>query len=588
MARVRLAEKPQNIKKTITSLFYYYKKYIPKLIVALVCSIISAGLSLISPSKIANLVDMISVGLTGEMDVAAIQHLCMFLLFLLLLGFIFGYIQRFLLVGISQRFSNELRSSIFKKVNRIQLKYFDNNNFGDLLSRLVNDVENISDNLSNTIAHLVSSIILLISSAIIMVCINWQMGISAIAFSLFGFAVMTWIVSKSQKYFQANRKNEGELNGYIEEIYAGHKIIKSYNNEESTRNKFNEINNKVYESSCKSHTLSALMQPIIAVIGNISYVIICIMGAYMVSRNVITFGVIVSFIVFIKLFNQPLSSISQMITTLQTTLASAERVFEFMENEELSNETDKVISLTDVHGDVEFSHVKFGYNEETPIIHDFNAKIKAGQKVAIVGPTGAGKTTLVNLLMRFYEMNDGDILIDNVSIKNITRENLHDLFAMVLQDTWIFEGTLRENLVFTTPNITDEQIDLVCNKLGLTSWINTLPDKYDTILSERTSFSGGQQQLITIARAMLKNAPLLILDEATSSIDTKTEKIIQRAMDTLSENRTSFVIAHRLSTIKNADVILVIKDGDIAEMGTHAELLAKNEIYANMYNSQFG
>ena len=583
----KVKEKPKNIKKTLNSLFSYYKKYIPFLIIALLCSIGSTIFSLISPYKISELIDVITVGLTASMDIDAIKNLCIALLSIQGLGLILGYIQRLFVVQVSQKFSKELRTLVFDKVNRIQLKYFDNNNFGDLLSRLVNDVEMIADNLSNNIAHLISSIVLLIGSAVIMVVINWQMGLSAIIFSVLGIAVMTWLVSKSQKYFQENRKNEGELNGYIEEIYAGHKIVKSYNNEKQTRQHFSEINDKVYTSAWKSNILSSLMHPIITLIGNISYVIICIMGAFMVSKNVITFGVIVSFIVFIKLFIQPLSNISQIISTLQTTLAASERVFDFLDNDELKDESKKTKALTNISGNVEFEHVKFGYEKDKTVIHDFSATISAGQKVAIVGATGAGKTTIVNLLMRFYEIDSGDIKIDGVSIQDITRENLHSLFAMVLQDTWIFEGTLRENLIFTTPNISDEKLDVICEELGLLSWINTLPDKYDTILSESTNFSGGQQQLITIARAMIKNAPLLILDEATSSIDTRTEKIIQEAMDKLAKKRTSFIIAHRLSTIKNADVILVIKDGDIAEKGNHYELLEKNGIYANMYNAQF-
>ena len=580
-------ETPKSIKKTIKALFQNYKRFIPAMVFALIFSVAGTLLSLFSSYKVSDLVDEISLGLTGNINIELVSNMCLFLIALNILSFVFGYLQQLILVTVSQKLSKHLRSTIFAKVNRIKLQYFDNNNFGDLLSRLINDIEMVSDNLSSSIASFASAIILLIGSASIMIFINWKLGLSAIACALVGFFVMTFFVSKSQHFFQENRKNEGELNGYVEEIYSGHKIVKSYNNEAHVTDKFQAINNKVCESAWKANALSSLMHPIVTFIGNASYVLICIMGAYMVSQNIITFGIIVSFVLLIKLFIQPLSNISQIITTLQTTLAAAERVFEFLENEELSDETHKKMKLKRVKGHVNFKHVRFGYEKNKTIIQNFTTFITSGQKIAIVGETGAGKTTLVNLLMRFYEMESGDIKIDNTSIKDITRENLHDLFAMVLQDTWIFEGTLRENLIYTTPNVTDAKLDKVCTELGLMPWIESLPDKYDTILSESTNFSGGQQQLITIARAMIKDAPLLILDEATSSIDTRSERIIQRAMDKLTKNRTSFIIAHRLSTIKNADNILVIQDGDIVEMGRHRELLNKNGIYASMYNSQF-
>lgn len=580
-------ERPQDFKKTVKSLFKYYRVFIPLLIAAMVIGVISTGLSLITPYKTSDLIDTISVGLTGLMDLNAVVEICTFLLVLHLISILLGYIQHLFMVEISQRLSRNLRTEINKKIHKIKLKYFDDNNFGDLLSRLVNDVELVSNNLSNNLTHLVASILMLIGSGLMMLIINWKMGSVAMLFSIMGFFFISLIVKKSQKYFVAQRENEGKLNGYIEETYAGHKIVKSYNNEDHVKAEFNKVNEAVYQSDWISAALSSLTQPITTLIGSISYVVICVMGAMMVANGTITFGTIVSFIIFIKLFIQPLSSISQIITTLQSTLAAAERVFGFLDNEDLSPEAENLKSLSNINGDVEFENVSFGYKEDKTIIKNLSVSLKAGQKVAIVGATGAGKTTLVNLLMRFYEVNSGDIKIDGVSIKEISRKNLHDLFGMVLQDTWIFEGTIRENLIYTTPDITDEKLDRVCTELGLKNWIESLPAGYDTVLTEQTTFSGGQQQLLTIARAMLKNAPLLILDEATSSIDTRTEQVVQSAMDKLMHGRTSFVIAHRLSTIKNADIILVIKDGDVVEKGNHDTLLSMDGLYAKMYNAQF-
>ena len=456
-----------------------------------------------------------------------------------------------------------------------------------MLSRVTNDVDTIGQSLNNSIGSFVSSVTLFLGALIMMFVTNWLMALSAIAASLIGFVLMTVIMSRSHKYFFAQQKELGAIDGHIEEMYSGHLVVKAYNGEEAAEKTFDDINHRLYESAWKSQFFSGLMMPIMNFVGNFGYVVVCVLGAVLAANGSISFGVIVSFMVYIRLFTQPLSQLAQVFTSLQSTMAASERVFEFLDEKEMEDESGKTKKLENARGDVEFRHVKFGYLPEKTIIHDFSAKASAGEKIAIVGPTGAGKTTIVNLLMRFYEVNGGEILIDGVPIRELTRENVHDLFCMVLQDTWIFEGTLRENLVYSKEGVTDQELDRVCRAVGLEHYIKTLPEKYDTVLNEQASLSAGQRQLVTIARAMIENAPLLILDEATSSVDTKTELLVQKAMDTLTEGRTSFVIAHRLSTIKNADLILVLKDGDIIESGNHDELLAKNGFYAELYNSQF-
>jgi ATP-binding cassette subfamily B protein len=492
------------------------------------------------------------------------------------------------MTDVANKFAKKLRSNISKKINKLPLKYFDNNLSGDILSRVTNDVDTIAQSMNQSLATLVSSMTLFLGSIIMMFITNWIMALTAIFSSLFGFFFMTKVLSKSQKYFKARQIELGKLNGHIEEIYSGLNVVKTYNGKKDSDKKFDELNKSVYECNRKSQFLSGLMQPMMAFIGNFGYVAVCVVGAILTSKNIITFGVIVAFMTYIRLFTNPLSQIAQAMTSLQSTAAASERVFEFLEEDEMIDESNitKYLNPKEVKGDVEFDHVKFGYNEDI-IIKDFTAKIKAGSKIAIVGPTGAGKTTMVNLLMKFYNINDGDIKIDGISIKELTRNNIHSLFTMVLQDTWVFNGTIKENIVYNNINISDEEIEKICKEVGVHHFIKTLPNGYNSLLSDNDSISSGQKQLLTIARGMLSNAPLLILDEATSNVDTRTEELVQKAMDKLTIGRTSFIIAHRLSTIKNADLILVMKDGNIIEQGNHDELIKENGFYANLYNSQF-
>lgn len=585
MARIK-KEKPKNIENSIFQLYQYIKPFIWLMLLSVFCSLISSILSLIMPSRLSNLIELIEAGLTGTMDFTKLSIICSGLLFLYLLSFIFGYLQGFISTTITEKLSKILRTDVNQKIHIIQLKYFDSHNVGDLLSRLINDISVVAQNLNNSITTLISAITLLFGSSIMMLITNWQLAIMAMLLSVIGVFLLGVIAKKSQKYYKENRKNLGALNGIIEEVYSGHKIVKTYNAEDYVMEEFEKINKALQKSSFIARCCSRMMNPLTTLVGNLSHILIAVVGAIFVYKGFINFGTIVAFIVYIKLFNQPLNSIAQVFSELQSILAAGERVFEFFNEEELENEEQKTITLKEIVGNVKFKDVSFGYNDNL-VVKNFNLDIPSNSKVAIVGPTGAGKTTLVNLLMRFYEVNTGDILIDNISIKDITRENLHELFGMVLQDTWLFQGTLRENLIYTSENISDKQLDIVCSAVGLSEWINTLPKKYDTELSESVSLSEGQKQLITIARAMLKNAPLLILDEATSSIDTKTELLVQQAMDKLMQNKTSFIIAHRLSTIRNADIIIVLKDGKIIETGNHNELLKKNGFYAELYNSQF-
>ena len=492
------------------------------------------------------------------------------------------------MTDVANKFAKKLRSNISKKINKLPLKYFDKNLSGDILSRVTNDVDTIAQSMNQSLASLVSSVTLFIGSIIMMFYTNYIMALTAILSSLIGFVFMIKILSKSQKYFTARQVELGKLNGHIEEIYSGLNVVKVYNGKNESDKKFDELNKSVYECNRKSQFLSGLMMPIMNFIGNFGYVAVCIVGALLVSKDMITFGVIIAFITYVRLFTNPLSQIAQGLTSLQSTAAASERVFEFLEEPELEKENvTKMLDKAKAKGEVEFNHVKFGYDSDKIIIRDFNAKIKPGQKVAIVGPTGAGKTTMVNLLMRFYEINSGDIKIDGVNIKDLSRENIHDLFTMVLQDTWLFNGTVKENIVYNNENITDEEVIDVCKKVGVHHFIKTLPNGYDSVLSDIDSVSSGQRQLLTIARGMIDHKPLLILDEATSNVDTRTEELVQKAMDKLSEGKTSFIIAHRLSTIKNADLILVMKDGNIIEQGNHDELIKENGFYANLYNSQF-
>lgn len=525
----------------------------------------------------------------GKINLDSIFRLAIFLVILYIVAYFANFFQGFIMATVNQRVSQNLRSAISTKINKLPLKYFDTTSYGEVLSRVTNDVDTIGQALNNSVSTLVGAVALFIGSLIMMFVTNWIMALSGVVATIIGFALMILIISKSQKYFIEQQAVLGEVNGLVEEAYSGQEIIKAYNAEEETETIFNKENSRLYKSAWKSQFYSGLMQPLMNFIGNFGYVVVCVVGAVLVYYKIIDFAVIIAIMIYIRLFTQPLAQISQGVTNLQSAAAASERVHEFLEQDELKDESNltKFIDTKSVKGDVEFRHVKFGYVPEKIIIKDFSAKIKAGQKVAIVGPTGAGKTTLVNLLMKFYDVTDGDILIDGISIKELTRENVHDLFGMVLQDTWLFQGSIKDNIRYSKENVTDEQIINACKECGIDHFVKTMPEGYDTILDDNTNISAGQKQLLTIARAMVENAPMLILDEATSSVDTRTEILIQQAMDKLTENRTSFVIAHRLSTIKNSDMILVMKDGDIVEMGNHEELLKKNGFYAELYNSQF-
>ena len=524
-----------------------------------------------------------------KINLDSIFRIAIFLVILYIISYFANFFQGFLMATVNQRVSKNLRTAISDKINRLLLKYFDSMSYGEVLSRVTNDVDTIGQALNNSVNTLVGAAALFIGSLIMMFVTNWIMALSGVIATIIGFVIMIVIISKSQKYFMEQQAVLGQVNGIVEECYSGQEIIKAYNAEQETGEFFEKENTRLYKSAWKSQFYSGLMQPIMGFIGNFSYVVVCVVGAVLVYYNIINFSVIIAIMIYIRLFTQPLAQMAQGVTNLQSAAAASERVFEFLEQPELSDESNltKRLENSEIKGNVEFKHVKFGYVPEKIIIKDFSAKIKAGQKVAIVGPTGAGKTTLVNLLMKFYDVTDGDILIDGVSIKELTRENVHSIFGMVLQDTWLFQGTIKDNVRYSREDVTDEQIINACVECGIDHFVKTLPNGYDTILDDNTNVSAGQKQLLTIARAMVENAPMLILDEATSSVDTRTEILIQNSMDKLTENRTSFVIAHRLSTIKNADIILVMKDGDIIEMGNHEELLAKNGFYAELYNSQF-
>ena len=524
-----------------------------------------------------------------KMDMDKIKSIAILLACLYIISAIFSYVEGLSMIKVANGYAKKLRSSISEKINKLPLKFFDHNLSGDILSRVTNDVDTIAQSLNNSLSTLVSSITLFIGSIIMMFVTNYIMAITAIVSSFIGFILMFIILNKSQKYFTARQKELGKLNGYIEEVYSGLSVIRTCNAKEETIKEFDKLNDKLYDCNRKSQFLSGLMGPIMGFIGNFSYVAVCIVGALLVSKDMISFGTIVAFILYIRLFTNPLSQIAQAMTSLQSTAAASERVFSLLEEEEMSSEDDitKKLDKYNVKGNIEFKNVKFGYDDDKIIINDFTAKVKAGEKIAIVGPTGAGKTTMVNLLMKFYDINDGDILIDGTSIKDIKRSNVHSLFTMVLQDTWLFNGTIRENIIYNNKHISNKMVEDVCKVVGVDHFIKTLPNGYDSVISDNDSVSSGQRQLLTIARGMISDSPFLILDEATSNVDTRTEELVQKAMDKLMENKTSFIIAHRLSTIKNADLILVMKDGNIIEQGNHNELMKKNGFYANLYNSQF-
>ena len=589
-------EKPKNFKATMVKLLRYCRSYIIPIVIALIAAVAGTIFQIIGPDKLKKLTNVILKGLPAlingmpaveNIDIDAVLSIAWMLVFFYLASFVLNYIQSIIMATVTQNISKKMRTDISQKVNRLPLNYFDTTSYGDILSRVTNDVDAIGQTLNQSIVTLISAVTMLGGSLFMMFYNNWIMALTAVGSSVIGLFLMIIIMSKSQKYFKAQQEDLGNINGHIEEIYASHNVVKVYNGGKEAGKVFENINDSLYRSAWKSQFLSGLMMPLMGFIGNFGYVTVCVVGAALAMNGKISFGVIVAFMIYVRFFTQPLSQIAQAMNNLQRTAAASERVFEFLDEKELEDESSKVKELENLKGEIEFKNVRFGYSPDKLIIQDFNVKIKAGQKIAIVGPTGAGKTTMVNLLMRFYELDGGEIRIDGVPIHRVPRENVHEQFSMVLQDTWLFEGTIKENIIYSKEGVTDEEVKVACKSVGLHHFIKTLPKGYDTVLNDKASLSEGQKQLITIARAMLQNAPLLILDEATSAVDTRTERIVQEAMDKLTLGKTSFVIAHRLSTIKNADLILVMRDGDIVESGNHKELLARGDFYAELYNSQF-
>ena len=584
----RPAEKSKDFKGTWMKIIRYCKRYLAVIVVALICAVAGTILTILGPDKLSDLTKVITEGIATGIDMERIKSIGLTLVAFYAGSAILSFGQQFIMATVTQNVTKQLRSDISGKINRLPMAYYNKTSTGDVLSRVTNDVDMISQSMNQSIGNLVSAVALFFGSLIMMFKTNVIMTLTAVIATMIGFGLMSLITSHSQKYFSRQQANLGALNGHIEEIYSGHTVVKAYNGEENAKKVFDELNNNLRDSAFKAQSLSGLMQPLMAFIGNFGYVAVCVMGAVLTMKGYIGFEVIVAFMMYIRLFTQPLAQIAQATQSLQSAAAAGERVFAFLGAEEMSDESNKTEKLGKAEGYVDFEHVKFGYEDtDKIIIHDFSAKAKPGQKIAIVGPTGAGKTTLVNLLMRFHEIQSGDIKIDGISTRDMKREEVRAQFCMVLQDTWLFEGTVRENLVYNTENVSEEKIEAACKAVGLDHFIRTLPHGYDTILNDQVSLSQGQKQQLTIARAMIADKPMLILDEATSSVDTRTELQIQKAMDALMQNRTSFVIAHRLSTIKNADLILVLKDGDIIESGNHEELLAKGGFYADLYNSQF-
>ena len=584
----RPAEKSKDFKGTWMKIIRYCKRYLAVIVVALICAVAGTILTILGPDKLSDLTKVITEGIATGIDMERVKSIGLTLVAFYVGSAILSFGQQFIMATVTQNVTKQLRSDISVKINRLPMAYYNKTSTGDVLSRVTNDVDMISQSMNQSIGNLVSAVALFFGSLIMMFKTNVIMTLTAVIATMIGFGLMSLITSHSQKYFSRQQANLGALNGHIEEIYSGHTVVKAYNGEKNAKKVFDELNNNLRDSAFKAQSLSGLMQPLMAFIGNFGYVAVCVMGAVLTMKGYIGFEVIVAFMMYIRLFTQPLAQIAQATQSLQSAAAAGERVFAFLGAEEMSDESDKTEKLGKAEGYVDFEHVKFGYEDtDKIIIHDFSAKAKPGQKIAIVGPTGAGKTTLVNLLMRFHEIQSGDIKIDGISTRDMKREEVRSQFCMVLQDTWLFEGTVRENLVYNTENVSEEKIEAACKAVGLDHFIRTLPHGYDTILNDQVSLSQGQKQQLTIARAMIADKPMLILDEATSSVDTRTELQIQKAMDALMQNRTSFEIAHRLSTIKNADLILVLKDGDIIESGNHEELLAKGGFYADLYNSQF-
>ena len=595
-----VGEKAKDFKSAVKRLVKELGKFKILIIIALILAIAGAVLSISAPDRLSKLTDEIQAGIIPKMEngqiimpeinMDAIKSIAISLVILYLFSAICTFIQSICMTEVANNFARSLRTRISVKINKLPLSYFDRHQSGDTLSRVTNDVDTIAQTMNQSLGTLVSNITLFLGSIIMMFYTNWIMALTAILSSLLGFMGMFAVLSKSQKYFVAKQEELGNLNGHIEEVYSGLNVVKAYNGKKESDKKFDEYNQKVCEANRKSQFLSGIMQPIMNFIGNFGYVAVCIVGALLTMNNIISFGVIIAFITYVRLFTNPLSQIAQSMTSLQSTAAASERVFEFLDEKEMADQSkiNKTLDKNNVKGKIEFDNVVFQYdNNDKPTIKNFTATAEPGQKIAIVGPTGAGKTTMVNLLMKFYDINSGDIRIDGVSTKELSRENIHSLFTMVLQDTWLFEGTVKENIIYNQKNVSDERVKEVCKEVGLDHFIRTLPKGYDSYLSENDSVSAGQRQLLTIARGMIQDSPFLILDEATSNVDTRTEELVQVAMDKLTEGRTSFIIAHRLSTIKNADLILVMKEGNIIEQGNHEELMEKGGFYKELYNSQF-
>ena len=587
---IKIAEKPKDFKGAMKAIGIYAKRYWILLAVGLMSAILSVILQLFGPSYLSNITNTIEDGMrAGSVDTARVTALGIKALLFYLFSAVLIYLQSFTMVTATQNMMRMMRRDISKKLNRIPLSKFDSASFGDVLSRVTNDVDTVGMSINMSASELISAAVTLVGCMFMMLMTSPKLTIIAVASAVVGFSMMKLIIKKSQKYFKSRQRYLGEMNGHIEEMFAGHTIVAAYNGKAESTREFDRLNKLLYESNWKSQFMSGTMGPVMEFLGNFGYVAVCVAGALMVEAGEIRFGTIVAFIVYIRMFTMPMTQTAQATTNLQSAAAAAERIFAFLQETEMEDESGKTekIELGNCEGEVDFSHVKFGYTPEKTIIKDFNCNVKPGQKVAIVGPTGAGKTTLVNLLMRFYEIDSGRITIDGIDTRSITRDNVHKLFCMVLQDTWLFEGTIKENVKYSKTDATDEEVVNACKAVGLHHFISTLPDGYDTVLTDDSNLSAGQRQLMTIARAMVEDAPLLILDEATSSVDTRTEQQVQDAMEKLTHGRTSFTIAHRLSTIRNADMILVMKDGDIVETGTHDELLERGGFYSDLWTSQF-
>ena len=587
---MRAPEKSKRgIVGVLKELFTYSTKLRIPSVIALVFAMAGAVLTIVGPNLLSQITDLISNALGGEIDLAAISRIGVLLLVIYVLSAVFTYVEHYIMATVTLDLSRDMRQDLSRKINRVPMSYFNKVSYGDILSRVTNDVSTLQQALANSLPSMISAATQFVGCLIMMFATEWRMALAAIGVTLLGFVIMAVVMFRSQRYFVARQKNLSSLNGYIEEMYSGHDVVRISRANGQIKRTFGEMNAALYDAEWCSQFLSGIMQPLMTIIGNLGYVVVCVLGSALAMSGQISFGVIVAFILYVRLFTSPLSTLAQGMTQMQTAAAAGDHIFDFLHEEELSDETGKREAPVHIRGEVEFDHVRFSY-PDTPdkvIIKDFSAHVQPGQKIAIVGPTGAGKTTLVNLLMRFFEINSGSIRIDGIPTSEMTRESVHNLFSMVLQDTWLFEGTVRENLVYNKQGVTDGQLEEACRACGIYHFIETLPKGFDTVLDDSITISAGQKQLLTIARAMIQDNPMLILDEATSSVDTRTELITQRAMDRLTEHRTSFVIAHRLSTIRNADLILVLKDGDIIEQGNHEQLLAKGGFYAELYNSQF-